>query len=198
MTTKQSSVTLKATQMRGRPITEHSHFAMVELRALEAMADLNKRAPKAVSLLMLLVRHMSPGGGGVVVVSRDTLRELMGSSMPTVDRALRVLIDEGWVQRIRISGAHALAVNSRVAWIGPRGQLSHAVFEATVIASRSEQDALALEPPPMRHVPMLRPGEALVSTGPGLDPPSQPSLPGIDHAAASQPDPLHMLRNEHD
>lgn len=184
MTQKAKPLTLKATRQMGQHITEHAHFAMVELQALEGMSDLVARAPKAAQLLLTLIRRMQPGSSGVVVCSRETMRELLGSSMPTVERALRVLITEGWVQRIRIGGAHALAVNSRVAWVGPRGQLSHAVFEATVIASRSEQDELGLNPPPLRQVPMLRSGEVALPTGPGSDPPSQPALDGIDHPAA--------------
>lgn len=170
--------------MRGQPVNEHSHFAMVELRALEAMTELNDRAPKAVNLLLALIRRMQPGAAGVVVCSRETLCELLGASMSTVERSLRLLISEGWVQRIRIGGASALAINSRVAWVGPRGQLTHAVFEATVIASRSEQDAIALEPPPLRQVPMVRSGEIALATGPGSEPPSQPALDGIDPPVA--------------
>lgn len=177
-------MTLKATRKRGEAITSHAHFAMVELRALEGLGDLINRAPKAAQLVTMLIRRMQPGSAGVVVCSRETMRELLGSSMPTVDRALKVLIDEGWVQRIRIGGAYALAINSRVAWIGSRGQLQHAVFDATVIASRSEQDGLSLEPPPMRQLPMMRPGEALLATGRGLEPPSQPGLDGIEHPVA--------------
>ncbi len=181
MSAKSSQMTLKASKMRVPPITEHAHFAMVELQAMEGMIELNARAPKAVSLLMTLIRRMQPGSAGVVVCSRETMRELLGASMPTVDRALKLLITEGWVQRIRIGGAHALAINSRVAWVGPRGQLQHAVFDATVIASRSEQDAIALNPPPMKTLPMLRSGEVALPVGTGMDPPSQPGLDGIDH-----------------
>lgn len=184
MMEKKTTVMLKASKVTGQPITEHAHFAMVELRALEAMTELNARAPKSVSLLLALIRRMSPGSAGVVVCSRETMRELLGVSMPTVERALRVLINEGWVQRIRIGGAHALAINSRVAWIGPRGQLQHAVFEATVIASRTEQDAIALEPPPLRQVPVVMPGEIPLGVGPGLDPPSQPELADMEPPAA--------------
>lgn len=184
MSQKQSSVTLKATRKRGGAITSHAHFAMVELQALEGLGELISRAPKAAQLVTTLIRRMQPGSAGVVVCSRETMRELLGSSMPTVDRALKLLIDEGWVQRIRIGGAYALAINSRVAWIGHRGQLQHAVFDATVIASRSEQDALGLEPPPMRTLPMMSPGELPIAVGVGLEPPSQPALDGVDHPVA--------------
>jgi hypothetical protein len=171
--TKTKQVTLKATQTRGEPITQNVHFAMIELAALEGLHGLMKSSPKAAELIVCLVRRMSPGSGGVVLASRETMRELLNCSMPTVDRALKVLIDGGWVQRIKVGGAHALAINSRVAWIGPRGELQHAVFGATVIASRSEQDAIALNPPPMRELPILQPGEMAVSVGEGSPPPSQ-------------------------
>jgi hypothetical protein len=102
--------------------------------------------------------------------------------MPTVERALRVLIEEGWVQRIKIGGASALAINHRVAWVGARGDIEHAVFEATVIASRAEQDQMALYPPLSRAVPIIHRGEEILAVGEGRDPPSQRSLSGIEPA----------------
>lgn len=185
MMPKTKPLTLKVTRKTGQPITEHQHFAMVELEALEGLGDLIKRAPKAAQLAVALIRRMQSGSGGVVVCSRETMRELLGCSMPTVERALRLLMEEGWVQRIRIGGANALAINHRVAWIGNRGEIQHAVFGATVIASRSEQDAMALNPPPMKNLPILRAGEELLPFGDGLEPPSQQELDGT-HAAVIQ------------
>lgn len=184
MTQKTKPLTLKATRMTGQPITDRQHFAMVELLALERLGDLIRRAPKAAELAVALIRRMQSGSSGVVVCSRETMRELLNCSMPTVERALRLLIEEGWVQRIRIGGAHALAINHRVAWIGSRGDIQHAVFGATVIASRSEQDAIALNPPPMKNLPILQAGEEALPVGDGIDPPSQTVLEGM-HATAS-------------
>jgi hypothetical protein len=195
MMPKTKPVMLKPTQAKGRPITQHAHFAMVELAALEGLGGLIPRAPKAAQLLVSLIRHMSPGSGGVVVVSRETMREMLGCSMPTVERALRLLMDEGWVQRIRVGGAHALAINHRVAWIGDRGEIQHAVFGATVIASRSEQDAIALDPPPIRRVPIVRPGEDVLTVGRGEDPPSQQLLTGVEPVAL-QGDAAHRAELE--
>jgi hypothetical protein len=180
MMPKAKAVKLKATQTMGRPIT----WAQIQMDALEELQGLTRRAPKAAELMLALIRCMQPGSGGVVVASRETMRELLGASMPTVERALRVLIGEGWVQRIRIGSAHALAINERVAWVGPRGDLPHAVFSATVIASRAEQDAMALSPPPMRRVPIVGPGEHALPVGDGLPPPSQPDLSGVEPVVA--------------
>jgi DNA-binding transcriptional MocR family regulator len=188
MMPKDKPLTLKATQRMGRPITQHAHFAMVELAALEGLGELIRRAPKSAQLIVSLIRHMSPGSGGVVVVSRETMRELIGCSMPTVERALRLLIAEGWVQRIRVGGAHALAINRRIAWMGDRGEIQHAIFDATVIASRAEQDAIALEPAPMRAVPVVGVGEDVIPFGDGADPPSQQLLIGVEPAARAAQD----------
>lgn len=160
MMPKAKKLMLKATQTTGEPITGSAHFAMIELTALEGIQGLINRAPQAARLLVSLIRRMSPGSAGVVVISREAMREILGVSMPTVERALRVLITEGWVHRIRIGSASALAINRQVAWMGPRGEIQHAVFDATVIASRSEQDEMSLNPPPMQRVPILAPGES--------------------------------------
>ena len=150
-----STVRLKATQVTGRPIT----WAQINLAASEDLRGLMRRNRWAAELVLAFIERMEPGGGGVVVASRQTMREILGCSMPTVERALRTIINEGWAQRIRIGGANALAINARVAWVGPRGDLPQAVFSATVIASRAEQDAIALDPPPVRAVPFVRRGK---------------------------------------
>ena len=87
-----------------------------------------RRNRYAAELVLALIETMQPGAGGVVVVSRQTMAEILNCSMPTVERALRILIGEGWVQRIKIGGAHALAINHRVAWVGQRGDIQHAVL----------------------------------------------------------------------
>lgn len=180
-----SDVRLKATQVTGRPIT----WAQINLAASEDLRGLMRRNRWAAELVLAFIERMEPGGGGVVVASRETMREILGCSMPTVDRALRTIVDEGWAQRIRIGGTPALAINSRVAWVGPRGDLPQAVFSATVIASRAEQDAIALNPPPVRVVPFVRRGEEPLPMGQGLDPPSEPELAGVPLVVATEADP---------
>lgn len=199
--TMSSDVRLKATQARGRPIT----WAQINLDAAEDLRGLMRRNRWAAELMLSLIQKMEPGSGGVVLVSRETMRELLDCSMPTVDRALKTIITEGWAQRIKVGGASALAINHRVAWVGPRGDIQHAVFGATVIASRSEQDAFGLNPPPMRPIPIIRPDETPLTQGSGLKPPSQADLEGVPPVVAYQaaqadpetgeiPDPWAHLR----
>jgi DNA-binding transcriptional MocR family regulator len=193
MTQKTSAVRLKASHVIARPIT----WAQLSLEASEALRGLISREPKAAQLILALIERMEPGGAGVVVVSRTTMAELIGVSVPTIARALALLMEEGWVQRIRVGSAPALAINHRVAWVGARGDIQHAVFGATVIASRSEQDAMSLTPPPMRQVPVIRSNEIPLMTGPGQEPPSQPDLEGVPPVVAMMANADGVISDEH-
>lgn len=184
-------MTLKLKAASGAPISQviqpgQAHFAMVEKTALYNLDELMRQDMQAARLIVSLIRLMEPGSGGVVVISRASMAELLGVSLPTVQRALKTLVDGHWVHRIKIGGAYALAVNKAVAWVGPRGQLAHAVFSATVIASRSEQDAVGLDPGRLRQIPTALPGEAVLPYGAEPEPPAQQSLEGVPHAVATQ------------
>lgn len=161
-----------------------AHFAMIEKVALHNLDLLMQKDMQAARLIMSLIRLMEPGSGGVVVISRAAIGELLGVSLPTVQRALKTLVEGGWVQRIKIGGAYALAINKTVAWVGPRGQMEHAVFNATVVASRSEQDEYALNPGELRKIPIAHPDEAVLPVGVDPDPPSQPGLDGVEPLVA--------------
>jgi AraC-like DNA-binding protein len=158
-----------------------AHFAMVEKQALHNLDSLMCEDMNAARLIVSLIRLLEPGSGGVIVISRKTIQELLGVSESTVARCLRTLSSGGWVQRMRIGGAYALAVNKAVAWVGPRGEMARAVFSATVVASRSEQDAVALNPPALKQFPMTQPGESVLLTG-EADPPTQELMPGFEPA----------------
>jgi len=176
----QSKVTLKPSQKIARPIT----WAQLNLEAAEELRGLMRRNRWAAELILALIQRMLPGAGGVVVCSRVAMSEMLGCSIPTTDRALKVLIEEGWVQRLKIGGASALAINCRIAWVGDRGDLAQAVFSATVIATRKEQDLISLNPAPLKTVPAIYPNEEPILVGKGKNPPSEPELDGIPPVVA--------------
>lgn len=177
----------KVKAVMGAPITQviqpgPAHFAMIEKTALFNLDDLMQEDMQAARLIVSLIRLMEPGSGGVVVISRASMAELLGVSLPTVQRALKTLVGGRWVHRLKIGGAYALAVNKAVAWVGPRGDLSHAVFSATVVASRSEQDAAGIDPGELRQIPMARHGEGVLAVG-EVKPPAQELIPGTEPVA---------------
>ncbi len=154
-------------------------FSMIEKQALFDMDVLIAKEPTAARVLTHLIRLTEPGSGGVVIISRATLGKMLQVSDPTVGRAIRVLVEGNWIQRMRVGGAYALAVNKSVAWTGPRGQMEHAVFTATVVAARDEQDADALASPDLRRVPAAYQGEGLISIGEAM-PSTQELRPGAE------------------
>lgn len=161
-----------------------AHFAMIEKHALKNIDDLMQTDMQAARLVLSLIRLLEPGSGGVIVISRQGISEMLNVSMPTVQRSLKTLVEGCWVRRIRIGGAYALAINQDVAWVGPRGELSHAVFQATVVAARSEQDDAAMSTKPLKQIPMAQPHEEIIAVGQEPNPPHQPELDGIQPPVA--------------
>lgn len=175
--------------VKGAPITDvvapgPATFTMVEKVALLNLDRLIQANPTAARLITSLIRLMEPGSSGVVVISRQAMTEILGCSMPTVDRCLKILIEGRWVHRVKVGGASALAINKTVAWCGPRGDMSHAIFSATVIAARSEQDEHGLNPGELQKLPIAHPGEEVLAVGRDPDPPFQQTLEGVLPAVA--------------
>ena len=157
-------------------------WVQTERQAHEAWADLIRRHPNAARLLHLLVANMEPGGGAVVA-SQGVLAELLGVHRNSVRRAIRTLEDERWIEVVQLGGkggALGYVVNSKVAWSGRRDGRRYARFTAEVLAAESEQTTPIADRPNLRRIPTLTRGERQLPTGPGEDPPSQPSLEGLE------------------
>lgn len=155
-------------------------WVQTERKAHEAWARLIARKPRAAELLHHLVAQMSHQNA--VVISQKTLAKIMGRSLDTVQRAVSDLVTERWIQVVRIGKGKeaAYVVNDRVAWGQPRDQLNLSVFSANVVADIDDQDTATLEHSELRRIPALYPGERQLPSGPGEQPPSQQSLPGME------------------
>lgn len=159
---------------------KHGQWVQTERKAHEAWAGLIARKPRAAQLLHHLVAQM--GAQNAVVVSQKVLAQLMGCDVRTVSRSVSVLVDESWIQVVRIGKGKeaAYVVNDRVAWGQPRDQLRLSVFSATVVADLDDQEPETLEHRDLRRIPTLYPGERQLPSGPGGEPPSQPALDGME------------------
>ena len=166
------------------PLTESKRqtWVQTERSAHEAWGRLIAKSPRAAQLMHHLVSHMDQAAA--VVASYSTLAGICGYSVATVRRAVDDLKADRWIQVVQIGGkggANAFVINSRVAWAAPRDRLPLASFSARVLAGASEQDSEALTGPDLRRVPhLMHPGEMQLPTGPGEEPPSQPSLGGLE------------------
>lgn len=118
---------------------------------------------------------------GAVVASYATLAKITGMSVATVRRAIDDLKADRWIEVVQVGGkggANAFVINSRVGWAQPRDKLHLAAFTARVIADKDEQQQL--DETPLRRLPSLYPGERQLPTGPSDEPPSQPSIDGME------------------
>lgn len=155
-------------------------WVQTERKAHEAWAKFCLRKPTASALLHHLVAQM--GHQNAVVIPQKVLAQLLGVTDRTIRTAIADLVAERWIQIVRLGKGKeaAYVVNDRVAWGQSRGDLCLSVFSATVVASIEDQDTATLDHADLRRIPTLYPGERQLPTGPGEDPPSQPSMPGLE------------------
>lgn len=159
------------------------NWVQTERDAHEAWAALLRQSPRAAELLHLLVARV--GRHNAVVISQKTLAGLMGRHVNTVATAIKELVAGRWVEIRQVGDrgtVNAYVLNRNVVWSGPRDGIRYALFSAAVVVSDQEQPDKDLldNQEPLRQLPTMYPGEQQLPTGPGLEPPSEPSLPGLE------------------
>lgn len=156
-----------------------STWVQTERAAHDAWGDLAIKSPRAAALMHKLVANM--GRDAAVVASHSTLAEITGYSLSTLKRAIADLQQNNWIEVVQIGGkggACAYIVNDRVAWADARANLTMSRFSASIIASSSEQTEVKTEP--LRRIPVIMRGERQLPSGARAEPPSQPSLDGLE------------------
>lgn len=158
-------------------------FAQTDLKSHEKWGEFSARCPRASSVLHYLVARA--GRYGSIAVSHSVLAEICGVSVPTLKRALTKLRDENWIQVIRVGsergGVNCYLIDQGVCWSDTRSKMGWVELETRVIAAAREQPTGELEHTgKLKQVPAINPGEVPLPQGPGEDPPSQPSLDGME------------------
>lgn len=152
-------------------------FVQVSRQYMKQMRQLARKSPVAHELLYYFVEHMGKTTNAVIV-SYATLMEITGVSRPTVGRAIKTLKDDNWVDTIKVGNATAYCVNARAFWQAARNQKHYAKFQATVIASESDQESNFREKAkmPINHIPIVGKAERIRAGGDELPPPDQQDL----------------------
>lgn len=152
-------------------------FVQVSRQYLKQMRSLARKSPLAHEILYYLVENMGRTTNAVVV-SYNTLCEITGVSRPTVGRAIKLLKDDNWIDAVKVGGATAYCVNARAFWQAKRNQRQYAIFQATVIASESEQDSNFREKAqhPLTHIPIIGDRDRALTSNEDLPPPDQKDL----------------------
>jgi hypothetical protein len=150
---------------------------------MEKFSKLSVRNPRAASILAVLISQM--GRHNALVTSQQTLAKLADCSLRTLQYSLKTLKEGHWIEVRQIGPtgtACAYIINDRVAWSGNRDGIRYSMFSAAVLVADNEQpdkEEIGAQPS-LIGIPSLYPGERQLPTGPGLPPPSEPALPGLE------------------
>lgn len=160
--------------------TQRGTWVQTERAGHEAWAALTAQAPRASQLMHLIVQNMDKSGA--LIASQSTLAKKMNTSIATTKRAISVLVKHNWIQTISVGGQRggtlAYVVNSRIAWADKRENLQYALFNARVLISTEDQADLGNEK--LKQFPTMNNGEIQLPSGPGMEPPAQETLDGVD------------------
>ena len=176
-------------------------WVQTERAGHEAWAQLIHKNPRAAQLLHILVANMDEKAA--LIASHKLLSELCGVSIMTIRRSLTTLVEQSFIQTVRVGsergGVLAYIVNSRIAWADSRENLKYAAFSARVLVTSSEQTE-SLEGPELKQVPRMGADDIQSPHGPGLPPPNQeplhgmlPDLPSIKTADPTTKDQLSLI-----
>lgn len=162
------------------PEIQKQRWLQTERKTHEAWGRFTISKPAASAVMHTLCAMV--GEGNAVVVSQAILAKALGITDRTVRTAIKALEEGNWLQVVRIGkGKESVyVINDRVVWGEKRSNLRLSRFSATVIADYEDQDAGSLTNAPLYQLPAMFGDEAQLPTGPGEDPPSQPSLTGLE------------------
>lgn len=156
---------------------DNYNFVQVNRSYLREWRALTRKNPLASEILMYLVENMGKTTNAVVC-SYNTLTEITGVSRSSVARAVKTLRDDRWIESIKIGNATAYCVNAIAFWQSYRNQKKYAIFQATVIASATEQDSDFIEKSKqsLKYIPFVGKNERAVIADEKLPPPDQQDI----------------------
>jgi hypothetical protein len=165
----------------GKVEAASSDFLMTDRRIHELWTKLTIKRPAASAIMHFLCARVRANSAFVAAV--PLIAEQVGVHTHTARLAIEYLEQHNWIQVVNLGKGQAKAyiVNSRVMWQTGRAGMRYALFNATVMASESDQDKAQIEnTTPLVTLPSLRKGEIQLPSGDGEAPPSQPQLDGVD------------------
>lgn len=158
-------------------LPKNMDFVQVSRAELRAIADLGAKSALALDLLMVLAQSMDKQNA--VMISFKAMKQILGKSRPTLDRAVRLLREDKWIQVVKVGTANAYILNSAVFWTD-RGDKRHmASFGAQIVTTLEEQDKDLRANPnvKLKRVPTLVSKEERIVLGTDkLPPPDQQDL----------------------
>jgi len=118
-------------------IEGNANFVMLFKSEISSIVQIQKDDPKAGALFMMLLEHMDKDNA--LIVSLDTLAELMEWGKATVSRKVKYLKDKNFITTQRTGNSSIYFVNANIAWTTYANKKDYAKFKASVLISKAEQ-----------------------------------------------------------
>lgn len=119
-------------------IPNNRDFVMTYRIAYQKLRELGLKDAKARVLFDFFLEKMNQDNA--LIVSRQTLAEFLGWSVPTVDRKIKVLRDERCIDIKKSGTSNVYLINADLAWTTYANRREYAEFRAAVFIGASEQD----------------------------------------------------------
>lgn len=111
-------------------------LSRAEMRKISELST-GKSGKAALNLLMLFAQSMNKQNA--VMISFNMLESITKQSRATIDRAIKRLKKDNWIQVIKVGNANVYVLNSSVFWTD-KAEKRYATFSAQIITSFDEQD----------------------------------------------------------
>ena len=100
---------------------------------------LNEQSPTAANMFLFLVENMSELSNSLVV-SQDSLSEILQVTKRSVYSATKILIEGKYIEVLKSGVNNVYCINADIVWTKRASQTYHARFNTAVYLTSSEQD----------------------------------------------------------
>lgn len=135
--------------------SKNKDFIQLYRRHIDDLARLARDNASAYDLFMFLIKNMD--GFNSLIVSTNTLAEIMGISTRTIFRAAKYLKEHGWVCIMKSGSTNVYIVNPDIVWTSYANQKSCCKFASNVMMSSSENAEYLKNPNATTHFKAINP-----------------------------------------
>lgn len=123
-------------QQRREEQEKNTDFVQLYRQNIPTMRELMIKSPFASHLLMFILEHMDNRNS--LACSYDVFIEYFGKSRSTVQRAIKVLREQGFVAVFKIGNSNVYTVNPDLAWTDKRTNKKFSKYDGNILVSKKE------------------------------------------------------------
>jgi len=155
-------------------------FVQLARAEMRELAELGEKNPLSLKIFMSFGQIMNKKNA--VMISFKAMEKIFNKSRRTIDRAIRVLKEEKWIQIVKVGTANAYVLNPNILWSDKNDRRGLCEFNARIVTTLGEQEKdlrHALKKGKkikLRHMPTVSEEERIVLGDDDLPPPDQRDL----------------------